>query len=213
MPLLRCLIPATSEKMIKLPEIPQNEKFLLDMIQPDLYTGPWIAGGAVLRWLDQKPLDNHDLDVFCRTSEQYLNISEKLSTLFAMHIITDSSISCIRQHDSANAVTWKITKDNTSRNVQVIKRPRLMLSELFGAFDIRVCRMATDGVGVIAAPGAWEDFQNRQITVNLPAHTHCIQRIVKYMCYGYNPSWDVLQHIIDSDDYSDTGTNDEYIKI
>jgi hypothetical protein len=196
--------------MITLPEIPQTEKFLLDLIQPDLYTGPWVAGGAVLRWLDQKPLDNHDLDVFCRTQDQYQQVIEKL---VCIKWDSDHNIECLKQHDSVNATTWKVKHRDISRTVQIIKRPYLMLSELFSVFDIGVCRMATDGVRVIAASGALEDFQNRHISISLPAHKHCIQRIVKYMCYGYTPSWDVIQNIIDSDEYSDTGTHDEYIRI
>lgn len=204
--------------MLKLPEISDRERVLLELIQPDLYTGPWIAGGAVLRWLNQEALGNHDLDVFCRTHQQFQNLVDVFESATCeirfVPRISKSRVSGVeRQYSSVHAITWKIGIDGVYHTVQLIKTPRLSTSELFGAFDIRVCRMATDGVMFIAAPGALEDFHNRRLTVTLPSHKYCMQRIAKYMCYGYDPDWSVIQQILDSEEYSEVGNSDDYLAI
>jgi hypothetical protein len=219
-------------------KLPSDEKYILDLIQPNLETGPWIAGGAVLRWLENKPLGHHDVDVFCKDHQQFLKIVERLENesenrskslntnkkheLFdAVLGLENSNISvsvCHKSYDTKNAETWNITSLCQDANLpftkcQLIKKTYPSLREIFNNFDIRVCRMATDGHAVMAAPDSWQDFQNKKLNISLPARPHCIQRIVKYMCYGYEPDWDIINQIIESNEYPEISVPDEYISV
>jgi hypothetical protein len=196
--------------------IPDSEKFLVDLVSPNLDSGPWIAGGAVLRWLENKPLKNHDLDVFCKDHNQLQEIVTRLRNFGNQsrpNIWVDPKKKwSYLKYNSSQAETWKIIDqlDHTEYSVQVIKSPRANFTELLDQFDIRVCKMVTDGKTVIAADGADLDFQNKQLTLCEPLRTHCIQRLVKYMCYGYSPDWDQVQHIIESPQFPQVSQANDY---
>jgi hypothetical protein len=190
--------------------ISDSEKQLVDLIQPSIEHGPWIAGGAVLRWLENRPLKNHDLDVFCKTAEQYQEVLNRLKA--AQNVLW-----CRLKYSSPNAETWDGTVshgvDRTKYAIQIIKAPRLSIEALFEQFDIRACKMVTDGTTVIAAEGARLDFENKNITLCEPLRPYCIQRLVKYMSYGYDPDWDVVQYIVNSAQFPEESVADAYIDI
>lgn len=77
---------------------------MIELISPNLETGPWICGGAALSWYNNKPAGLSDIDVFFASEEQFRTHTEKFSDLKSAY---PKLILC-GTHASINATTYKI---------------------------------------------------------------------------------------------------------
>lgn len=167
---------------------------LVNIIEPDLDDGPWIAGGAV-RWLKNGGRIHTDVDVFFKTETQYTQCNEKLQFYLKRH------------HSSNNAVTYYglLSTQRTARGnlfydrpVQLIRRQfYLYVEDMLEDFDFDCCKLVTDGDIVIAHKN-WEDstlifdpYHSNDRASRLPV------RLVKYLSYGYKIDQESLKKLND----------------
>ena len=183
--------------------IPKADQDLVKLIKPDLDIGPWIAGGAALRWYEGKSLDTHDVDVFCSSPEQY---KETLDTIFnnCQAIWQNAYMTYSILAETVNAITLNIEKHSEPKNsfglknfdsswkVQVIKKYMpANLDELMEKFDISVCRVATDFKKFRIRPEAARDIKAKRLNFPNGLLPDSLKRILKYNAYGYTPDPDI----------------------
>lgn len=116
--------------------------------------------------------------------------------------------------DSDQATTYEITdsQENVTK-VQLIKARFFdNPDELINSFDISVSQIATDGLKWYVGKHFLEDFNSRRLRL-LHVNKNSIKRIMKYWVYGYEPTDDTLQRIINDPTVVwvyDTASNEDY---
>lgn len=197
--------PYTLEVMkSKYQAISELDRPIVEIINPGLEQGPWIAGGAAARWFTGETLsiDNdlskgltldpnrvHDIDVFVRSEQDYTFVTKELTTKAAAKTIFDTS----------NAVTYSCHLDNREWKVQVIKHFFPDVQALLARFDFTCCQIATDGTSFVTQGTAASDIKNRIIRLNGKVAPGLINRMTKYITYGYTPSSELLETISSND--------------
>ena len=63
----------------------------VNLILPNLKEGPWIAGGAALRWYQDQSVGDSDIDVFCSSEEQALRIIDYIKSYGRFTVKFDST--------------------------------------------------------------------------------------------------------------------------
>lgn len=200
----------------------------------DLQLGSWVAGGAArLLWhntlaplqkLTKNRIDgHHDIDVF---SIDHVQVKELITQvrdqyhpgsapdqldLFSMAVSMVGSSDDIFETD--NAISFNnCLMDEHYYTIQVIKKPRSSLRELFDSFDLINCQYATDGRWVVATQAALESWYEKKLAFN----PHCNQelnlsRMVKYLSYDLAPNKELTRSILKSAVYGrDNGVFDDY---
>jgi len=161
----------------------RDEK-IVDIIKPNIENGPWIAGGAVLQWLNQKPVKHHDIDIFVKDSQQ----------LEAVHkALTDRNF--IVNYDTDNAVSYISYEIDMNYKVQIVKYMFSSAEECIKNFDFTVCAVATDGNVLVKVPEFDEDFRTKTLKLQNKVRNDVLKRAVKYMVYGYNPDDSFLDQV------------------
>ena len=64
-------VPSNNDKsvdIVNFPTINEDDSEAATLIWPDIQRGPWIAGGACLRWYQGQPVGENDIDVFCASA-------------------------------------------------------------------------------------------------------------------------------------------------
>ena len=56
--------------VVDFPTVHRADSEPVTLIWPDIERGPWIAGGAPLRWWQGLPVGESDIDVFCANKQQ-----------------------------------------------------------------------------------------------------------------------------------------------
>ncbi len=155
-------------------------------------SGPWIAGGAVIRTFLNQPLDT-DIDIFFKDITQFTiadkNIKDKAT--FIEESKFSKSYQCIFEHKGVERI----------HKIQLISF--LMAekaSEIISKFDISICQIAFDGERVIMPEKTLEDIKSKNAkilvdVVSFPGST--LKRIVKYAGRGYQFSAKNLQEFAD----------------
>ena len=174
------------------------EKF----IKPDFENGPWIAGGAPLRWYRGEAIGDADIDVYCRTQKQ----SRQLLAKIQKESRTLNWWSAIK-YKTENAVSMSVgtVGDNNGANwnIQIItRRVYDTLDDVLDDFDITVCQVGTDGDKWIATTDAISDIETKTLRLNLPIRDGVIKRVQKYWTYGYVPTDEVMDSL-DKEEYFD----------
>ena len=192
-------LPAPKPKELRLSErlfgtnaplIHSDDRSLVgSVLKPDLEHGPWIAGGAALRWYQSQPVQRHDIDIFFRYPEQ-LKQHQK--------VICDE-LNGVEVFNSDHAVTYRVWHESFEYKIQLIKKYFNTLQDCLDQFDVTVCTIATDGRTWVKGPHFDRDFEARALVLQNGLKTDCIKRVVKYMIYGYEPSSELLDAI-----YSDS---------
>jgi hypothetical protein len=153
----------------------------VNVIEPDLQQGPWIAGGAALRWYQDMAVGENDIDVFCRDARQAQALIERIKSFNRFHV----------KHESDNAVTLEYhRKDDwaTSWTIQIITRRYFSsLQEVIDNFDITVCQVGTCGHEWLTAPQTARDIRERNLRFTGRLRTESVKRLTKYWIYGYRP--------------------------
>lgn len=161
--------------------IPSDDNIPVNIIDPCIKNGPWIAGGACLRWFERKPLGYSDIDVWCSSPHQARDLVNKFKQQPATFI----------KYESNNAVTIQVADPEVEPakiwNVQVItKRYFSSLEEVVNSFDISICQIGTDGNQWILGNKTAYDINKKNIRfVNI--NPQSLQRLVKYIAYGFKP--------------------------
>ena len=193
--------------------IHKDDLDLFDLIQPNISHGPWIAGGAPLKWYNGESVfaGHADVDVFCSNPSQFFGLKT---------VLNNNHFTVI--HESDNAITFRghvgpqghafvsfgpsekpwskygFTEPISYRycQIQLIRRKYYgTAKDVIDDFDFSVCQIATDGKNTIFGEHTEEDIKNkvfRQTCYN----THILKRAIKYITYGYKPHSNVIESIM-----------------
>ena len=163
------------------PTVPHNDREAVAIIEPDLKQGPWIAGGAALRWYQGLTVGDNDIDVFCANAHQAAKVIERIKSYRRYEV----------RHESDNATTLKYHRKDewhTNWTIQVITRRYFAsLQEVIDNFDITVCQIGTTGTEWSMAPQTAQDIRQRNLRFNYPLSADAVKRLTKYWVYGYRP--------------------------
>lgn len=166
--------------IIEFPCVQREDQEPVNLILPQLKEGPWIAGGACLRWYQGQAVGDNDIDVFCASAEQaqkvidYIKSYGRYSTKFESENATTLSY-----HDKAGNKYWTI---------QIIKRRYFTnLKDVIDNFDITVCKIGTAGNDWLLGDHTARDIRERNLRMQQPLQPDAAKRLVKYWTYGYRP--------------------------
>ena len=178
---------------------------LLELLAPDT-TGPWIAGGACLAWYQNLPCTT-DIDVYFKSHQQFDRVYDFIVREQKMFNVMD-------QHKTKNAITLALnspTLDRSLPKVQLINKQFFKSTEeIIDTFDITVCQIAWDGNKLTVGEHFVQDVAERNLRFSSfsPA-SH--KRLLKYMCYGYEPVAGCIEELIESKDIDwETKGSDHY---
>lgn len=177
--------------IINFPCVHRDDSEPLTIICPDLKQGPWIAGGACLRWYQGLPVGESDIDVFCSSQEQADRVIETVKSYGRY----------TTRYESSNAVTLTYHSKEHNREwiIQIIKRRYfLSLKEVIDNFDITVCQIGTGGNDWLLGEQTAKDIRERSLRMNLPLQPDATKRLLKYWTYGYRPVEGLLFSVIDN---------------
>lgn len=183
----------------KYPCVPAQDQMPVNLVRPDPDKGPWIAGGAALRWYNNQPLGTNDIDVFCRNETQAKRLIERLESVTETN---HGPVDIFKVFESENAVTFLVTlkteKQQVQWRVQIITAKYYnTMQEVVDNFDISVCQIATCGHEWHIAPGSAKDIHERKLRFNRIT-PQSVKRLTKYWSYGYTPVPGTIEAINDS---------------
>jgi len=168
-------------KVTEYPTVHRDDWEPVSIIEPDLEKGPWIAGGAPLRWYQGMPVGENDIDIFCANTRQ---VDEVVSRIRRCNNV-------VTKYDSENAITLEYYNNNLRHKgwtLQIIKRRCFSsLKEVINSFDITVCEIGTSGTEWEMGPLTARDIREQNLRFKLPLQTDSVKRLVKYWTYGYRP--------------------------
>jgi hypothetical protein len=179
--------------------IPANHDQPL-MIESKIFEyGGIVGGGACLAWYQNLPVRNKDIDVWTYDFISYSNIHK--------HLISEMDMT--KTFDSSHASTYTCNKYKT--RIQLIKKQISSIDDLINNFDITVCQIATDGQSWYFTPEFIRDIKSKKLIVS-NIHPLIIKRIMKYWTYGYTPSDETINLIVNdpsiSWDYSNNNMSE-----
>ena len=167
--------------IVQFPTVHIDDSEPFTIIWPDLEQGPWVAGGAALRWYQGLPVGDSDIDVFCRSPQQATKLLDEIKSYGRFHV----------KHQSDNAVTIEhnnIDDWNKRWTIQIItKRFYQSAQEVIDNFDITVCEIATCGNQWIMNPQTARDIRERNLRFKMPLQNDAPKRLTKYWTYGFRP--------------------------
>lgn len=175
--------------IVEFPTIHKDDSEPLTLIWPDIERGPWIAGGACLRWYQGLPVGDSDIDVFCANAKQAADVIENIKSYGRYSV----------KFESENAVTLSYhSKDDYSKNwtIQIITRRYFSsLEEIISNFDISVCEVGTAGNQWQLGPFTGRDIRERNLRFKIPLQPDAMKRLIKYWAYGYRPIEGTIESI------------------
>lgn len=176
------------------PTVPIGDREAVAVIEPNFEHGPWIAGGAPLRWYQDLLVGDSDIDVFCRDVRQAQRTIEQVKNYGRF----------VSKHQSDNAVTLKYFKKDdisVSWNIQIIVRRYFnSLQDVLDHFDMTVCQIGTTGKEWILNPSTAQDIREKNLRFNYPLHADALKRLTKYWTYGYRPVPGTIESIQNNPD-------------
>ena len=185
------IMPSTEQPY---PTIHFNDRQPVSVIEPDLSEGPWIAGGAALKWFQQQPVMDSDIDIFCRSRSQAQAVIDRIKGYNRYQI----------KHESDNAVTISYhDKDqwSSSWNLQVITKNFYPdIESVINQFDITVCQIGTTGTEWVLGRNTARDIRTRTLAFTERRGPDSVKRLVKYWIYGFRPEPATLDSLINDPD-------------
>jgi len=152
----------------------------MTLIAPSIKEGPWIAGGAALRWYQNQPVAESDIDIFCASEEQANRLIE--------HIKSYGRYTTKYESDNATTLSYYSKEHNKEWTLQVIKRRYFRsLKEVIDNFDISVCQIGTGGNEWLLGNDTARDIRERNLRMCIPLQPDAAKRLAKYWTYGYRP--------------------------
>lgn len=151
--------------------------------------GPWIAGGACLRWYQGQAVGRSDLDIFFANEAQLTETYEHIRSWGRSHV----------KHQSDNAITLEYNSKHNTWNLQLIKkRYYKSIQEVIDNFDITVCQIGTDGKTWTMNPNTAKDIRERNLCMRMPLQPDALKRLTKYWTYGYRPVPGLVEAVRDN---------------
>lgn len=189
----------------ELPTVPRIDWTVVNLITPNLETGPWIAGGAPLRWFQGLPMEKGDIDVWCASDEQYAWLTKKIKDYGANERI-----------DTKNAVTYSWSFLNIDEptatkefKIQLCKQQFDSAEQLISCFDFSVCQIATDGDRFVVGEMTVPDIASKTLRI-VSKRPDLLKRIVKYSAYGYTLPAAEFNEYLESDGVVWNAESDDY---
>lgn len=168
-------------EVVEFPTVHKDDSEPVTLIWPDAKHGPWIAGGACLRWYQGQPVGENDIDVFCANAKQAADVIENIKSYGRYSV----------KFESENAVTldyWSKDSYNKRWTIQIITRRYFVsLEDVINNFDITVCEVGTAGNEWQLGPFTVRDIRERNLRFKLPLQPDALKRLTKYWTYGYRP--------------------------
>ena len=153
----------------------------VSIVSPDIEQGPWIAGGAALRWYQGQPVGESDIDVFCKNAIQAKRVIDDVKSYGRYNV----------KFESENAVTlshWSNEGKYHQWTVQIITRRYFSsLEEVINSFDMSVCEIGTAGKEWKLGAFTARDIREKNLRFKLPLQADAPKRLTKYWVYGYRP--------------------------
>lgn len=178
--------------VIEFPTVHKNDSEPVNLIWPNIQKGPWIAGGAALRWFQGLPVGENDIDVFCANAKQAADVVENIKS-YGRYTV---------KFESENAVTleyWNKDQYNLRWTIQVITRRYFgSLQSVIDNFDITVCEVGTAGNEWLLGPRTAQDIRERNLRFKMPLQPDALKRLIKYWAYGYRPVEGTIEAIQDN---------------
>ena len=172
------------------PTVVNDDREPVAVIEPDLQLGPWIAGGAALKWYQRQAVADSDIDVFCRSPEQAATTIARIKSYNRYQI----------KHESSNAVTisyHRMDDRATSWNIQVITKHCFAdIRAVINSFDITVCQIATTGTEWVMAQHTARDIRTKTLRFTDTPGPDAVKRLAKYWVYGYQPLSGTIDRMI-----------------
>lgn len=162
------------------------------IINPSLEHGPWIAGGAALKWYTRRAVGLSDIDVFFKSNSQLEQV---------LSFIKSSGRFFVR-YESDNAITIDYRslndKEEYSWDIQLIKKRYYDdPEELIKSFDVTVSQIATDGKTWITGPKTKDHIKNKVLEFS-HVQSNTARRLVKYWTYGYQPTSETINYVLNN---------------
>lgn len=166
-------------EIITVPCCHMDDQEPVSIIWPDMQNGPWIAGGAALRWYQGLPVGDNDIDIFCSSAEQAQQVIDNIKSYGRFST----------KFESENATTLSYhNKNNKYWTLQIIKRRYFKnLQDIIDNFDISVCQIGTGGQEWLMGKNTARDIREKNLRMNMPLQPDAAKRLVKYWTYGYRP--------------------------
>ncbi len=175
--------------VVEFPTVHRDDSEPITLIWPDAKNGPWIAGGAPLRWWQGQPVGESDIDVFCANAKQAEDIIERIKDYGRWQ----------RKYESDNAITlsyWSKKDSSKTWTIQIIKRRFFKsLEDVINSFDMTVCEIGTGGNEWVLGKQTAKDIRERNLRLKMPLQPDALKRVVKYWTYGYRPVEGVLEAV------------------
>ncbi len=184
-----------------------NDYLPINIIKPDIDEGPWIAGGACLKWIQNQPVGKYsDIDVFCKNEQQ----AKELIDYIANHLgLKNHNGYTQKLFESKNATTFSIDANYNHWKIQVITCNYFnSIQEVIDLFDLSVCQVATTGNEWILGEKTAKDINQRNLRFN-KITSAAPKRLIKYWTYGYTPVSGTIEVIQNHPDCNWDFTNDE----
>jgi hypothetical protein len=179
----------------------------INIINPDIDNGPWIAGGACLKWIQNQPVGKYsDIDVFCKNEQQ----AKKLIDFITNDLGLKNHSGDVRQlFKTDNATTFIIEANSNHWKLQIITCNYFnSIQEVIDCFDITVCQVATTGNEWVLGERTAKDINQRNLRFTKITNA-APKRLIKYWTYGYTPEPGTIEAIQNHPDCSWDFTNDE----
>lgn len=166
----------------------------VSVIQPNIETGPWLAGGACLRWYQNQPVGDTDIDIFCANPRQCQEVIDRIKSYGRFSV----------KHESENATTLEYHPMDRTQGIdrwilQVIKKDFYTdLESIINRFDISVCQVGTAGNELVIGEHTARDIRERNLRMTMPLHQDAVKRLTKYWTYGFRPVPGLLEAIKDN---------------
>jgi len=173
-------------------------QLLKSMVHSSKQSKWWIAGGTALNWYQGKPCDS-DVDIFFRSQQGMQRMFDNLCKQNQLQNIwqnfSPTSYSIYNTTATENAFTFKVECSHRSWDVQLIKREYFETAEaVIDDFDITVSQIATDGSYTTVGKWFARDVRNRRLRFHKISKGSA-KRLVKYWCYGYEPTDQEIKQI------------------
>lgn len=188
--------------IIQYPCVHKDDLEPVSLIEPDMDRGPWIAGGAVLRWYQDQKVGENDIDVFCSSLEQANSIIDRLKSF--------GRYSVRFQSENAETFSYNSNVKNDTWVIQVIKRRYFTsLQDVLDNFDMSVCQIGTAGNEYVLGKDTARDIREKNLRMKYPLQPDAAKRMVKYWTYGYRPVDQLIDDVRNNPSAKQVFTHDE----
>jgi len=166
-------------------------------VKPDLENGPWIAGGACRRLLNEQ-IVRSDFDIYFKNKKQVDEVGNRLlNTGYTLHL------------ETKNAITYRACMENANQEIDIqLIRKRFFKSvdEICQSFDFAQSQLVTDGYDVFGNPRWFEE----ELIIDNYKPDSILKRLVKYYSYGYKIKPGQLSDLASDPDLNYDFSQDDY---